>query len=280
MKFCEITDANAGLFDQYIPARFASCKYLKRDHKVLGLYETVGKKTKALGACVIYVYDGTAEILSLTYNKNYLVGVPEQELTELILQQDWDLYRILYITNGTKKELEEYDYLMMDIGYASSPGDVKRYHATLADIMHKQNKSIMTRMKKAHSIKYLSGRELTPEQLRFYNEKFPLLQYTRCPENENLSCFLIKDDMPQAGIEVLDQGDGILEFAWMNKGDLSTMETMDMIIHLITTAINIYDTKAEVVICPYQEEVIHIMERFGFKPDPKGNDTRIYTYYI
>ena len=89
--------------------------------------------------------------MSLTYNKNYLVGVPEQELTELILQQDWDLYRILYITNGTKKELEEYDYLMMDIGYASSPGDVKRYHATLADIMHKQNKSIMTRMKKSPS---------------------------------------------------------------------------------------------------------------------------------
>ena len=280
MKICEVTEKNLDLFSMYIPSRYAGAVNMKNDHRVFGLYEGEGDDVRAVSAAVVYVYDGTAEILSLSYNDDMEEGKVEQEITDFILRQKWDIYRILYVTSGDEEVLGHYDYVMLDIGYAPSTGDVMRYHTTLQDIIKLQGENIERYKERKNKETYLKGKELTAKQLDHYNRLFPLTRYEKRPETEELSCFMIKDDLPEAGIEVISTGDNTLEFAWMNTGSSSRTELMDMLFYLISEASDAYDTSAEVVICPYQREVAQLVERFGFVPDPTGGRTRIYNYYI
>ena len=55
---------------------------------------------------------------------------------------------------------------------------------------------------------------------------------------------------------------------------------MELIFTVLLNALELYNSKTQVVICPYLEEVQALIGRFGFTEDKNGHETRIYTYYI
>ncbi len=275
MQFCKIDNTNKELFERFIPPRFMGIGKFA-DSLALGMYDD----DSVIGAAIVSVYDGTAEIEYLTYRKDIAEGACEEALTNFLVKQPWKLWRIRYVADGDREDMDIYDFIMMWLGYAPSKGEVCRYSANLSVISKKQMRAFGAFLNRKNHLNILKGKELTEAQIAYYNDKFSYARYDRRPDNEELSCFLVQNNLPMAGIIAEEGEDGVLEFAWMDGGNESSNTIMEMIFTVIKNAMELYDVKTKVVICPYLQEVADMVSRFGFEEDEDGHETRIYTYYI
>ena len=275
MKFCKINETNKKIYDRYIPFRYFVGDHYT-DYIPLGIYDD----DRVVGAAILSVYDGTAEIEYLSYRNEYAEGVCEEALTEFVKSQPWDIFRIRYVADGVKEDLDAYDYVMLWLGYAPAPGDVHRFCAKLGDIIALQKKYITMFKEHEKNPNIVKGSQLSEAQISYYNNLFPYARYDRQPDNEELSSFLLRDNKPVAGIIAYEGRDGVLEFAWMDRGNETSHTVMELIFTVLLNALELYNSKTQVVICPYLEEVQALIGRFGFTEDKNGHETRIYTYYI
>ncbi len=278
MKFCQITKNNFDAFKPFIPDKLSHIRNDKRCLS-LGFYED----DTPMGAVILFANNAILEVRSLEHMDELQDGVCEKALADFVTGQNWqNIYRIEYIVGGTREFLEEYDFTMLDIGFIPSEGSVRKYSAPLYDIIKAQRDSLNA-FKRSGEIdkgEYIIGKKLTRHQIDSYNNMYPYNRYFRDENNEQLSCFLIKNGEPVAGITMAENDDGKLEFQWMDARGQSPQTIMKLIFHTLVNAMNLYPRGTEVIICPFTEEVKSLISRFGFSEDEGDIRTRIYSYYL
>jgi hypothetical protein len=275
MKICLVDRKNYGLYEPFLNDE-TRLLGIRENQVALGFYDS----RMALGAAVVEVSDGIADIISLAYRDSVEEGDCEEKLLDFLLNQNWNLFRIRYVADGDREEMDDYDSMMMSIGFIPSDGEVRRYHASLGTIYNSQ-KALIDKYRKRHPMKFMvKGGQLTKEQIANYNKNVPYAPYTGENGSDELSCFYLEEGRVFASIIAMEDDDGVLEFAWMDADEMTGIDRMNMIFFVIVNAIDSYGADTEVIICPYMSEVEEILGRFGFTEDEDSHETRIYTYYI
>ena len=279
MKFCQITRDNYSAFEPFIPDKL---NHIRNDRRCisLGFYED---KTP-LGAVILFVNNAVLEVRSLEHMPEVDEGVCEKELADFVTDQNWhNIYKIEYIVGGTEEFLKEYDFTMLEIGFIPVESDVRKFSAPLYDIVKAQGETVNSFKKSKYSrenTKYIFGKNLTKHQVDSYNNMYPYNRYFPDERNQELSCFLIKNDEPVAGVTIAEVDDGKLEFQWMDARGQTPQEIMKLLFHTLVNALDKYPRGTEVIICPFTEEVKSLISRFGFSETPENIRTRIYSYYL
>ena len=277
IKITDLFQDNYDLFKQFIPEDYKAIYTddMPKGEYLVGLYD----EKMAIGAAVFTVSNGTAEILHLNYRSEVEAGECERALTDLILSMKFDIYRITYVCDMSEYEADIYDLIMLDVGYAPRKGEVTRYSTNLETVYNRQHATI-DQFKKRHPMMGMTlGKDLTQDQIDYYNRSYPYARYSGRNRSDELSIFFVEDNIPIAAILIEDKGD-YLEFLWMEADDLENVDRMYMIFSVIVNALEKNEEDKKVVICPYLSEVAALMRRFGFTEDDDGHETRIYTYYL
>ena len=275
MEICVIDKKTYRLYEPFLTVETKAAG-ISKNQIALGFYNS----KMALGAAVLEVEDGICDILSLAYRDEIEEGDCEEALLMFILKQKWGLLRIQYVADGDEYRMDDYDYVMLSIGFCPSDGEVKRYHAQLGTIYDRQ-KDLIDQYRKKHPLKALkTGSQLSKDQIEAYNRRHTYVPYTGENASDKLSCFYVKDEGICGSILAAEDDNGVLEFQWMEADGLEELERLHMIFFVIVNAIDIYPDYAEVVICPYLSEVEEVLERFGFTEDSSGHVTRVYNYYV
>ena len=275
MDFCLIDAENQKYFNAFIPGRMA-LEIKDRNCLTLGMFDERGP----LGAVVFRKRNAVMEIFSLDYLNSLEPGECEKALVEFADKQNWDVYRLEYIVGGSREFFDDYDFVMLDAGFVPSRGNVKKFHATLGTAA-KSQKEILSLFGKTKDVsEFKIGKSLTKHDIDSYNNLYPYNRYLRDENNEELSCFMFKKGEVVAGIIARDEGNGRLEFEWMDARGLAIQEVMKLIVFTTVNAIKKYPPETEVIICPFDREVEGLVGRFGFEESPGHIETRIYSYYL
>ncbi len=274
MKFCEINNSNKKYFEGYILRKYEN---LIKDPRslTLGMHDN----GEPLGVVIFYKNNDTLELRSLEYSGQLDIGECEQAIVEFANNQQWDFYRIEYSVGGTKDFLDNYDFTMLEIGFFPMKGDVRKFHATLMEIIYNQGKIIRKMKLKLDTKKYKLGKDLTKHELDSYNTLYPYNRYYPTELNSELSAFMMDHGEPVAGV-IATMEDGVIEFEWMDARGLKPQTVMRLIMFVIQNAMNKCPADTEVIICPFLTEVTGLISRFGFKESPENIETRIYSYYL
>lgn len=275
MKFCMIDSDNRSAFDVFLMARYEQ-EFGNKDSLCLGMFDDRGP----LGAVILRMNHAVIEIISLDYVEGLEDGECESAIAEFVKAQDWDVYRIEYIVGGKKSFFDDYDYVMMEVGFMPGRGNVRKYHATLKKIAMAQVDTFKLFGKTKDVSEFKIGKDLTRHDIDSYNRQYPSNRYYRDKDNEELSCFMFKNGKITAGVLARDLGDGSLEFQWMDAKHLAPQEVMKLIVYTTVNALGKYPTTADVIVCPFTREVEGLVSRFGFEEYPGDIETRIYTYYL
>ena len=279
MKFCQITRENYSAFEPFIPDKL---EHIRNDRRCLslGFYED---KTP-IGAVILYANNAVLEVRSLEHMPQIEDGICEKGLADFVTDQGWpNIYRIEYIVGGTEDFLNEYDFTMLEIGFIPMEGDVRKFSAPLYEIVKAQGQAVNAFKKTKDSkdiAEYILGKNLTKHQLDSYNNMYPYNRYYPDEKNDELSCFVVKDGEPVAGITMAETDEGKLEFQWMDARGLSPQDIMKLIFHTLVNALGKYPKGTEVIICPFTDEVKSLISKFGFAETPENIRTRIYSYYL
>jgi hypothetical protein len=279
MKLCQITRENYSVFEPFIPDKLG---HIRNDRRCLslGFYED---KTP-MGAVILLANNTVLEVRSLEHMPEVENGICEKELADFVVDQNWPgIYKIEYIVGGTEDFLKEYDFIMLDIGFFPMDSDVRKFSAPLYDIVKAQGQTVNSfKIAEGHreDSQYVLGKNLTKHQLDSYNNMYPYNRYYPDEKNKELSCFLIKNGEPVAGITIAEVDDGKLEFQWMDARGQTPQEIMKLLFHTLVNALEKYPRGTEVIICPFTEEVKSLISRFGFSETPENIRTRVYSYYL
>lgn len=276
MKFCQITRDNYKAFKPFIPDKLDQ---IRNDRRCLslGFYED----DQPMGAVVLFANNAVIEIRSLEHLSSVKDGVCEKEVATFVTNQNWQsIYRIEYIVGGTEEFLSEYDFTMLDIGFIPVEGDVRKFSAPLKDIITAQRETLNAYQKTKDNCEYILGKNLTKHQLDSYNNMYPYNRYFPNEKNEELSCFMLKDGLPVAGITMAETDDNKLEFQWLDARGQSPQAIMKLIFYTMVNALGKYPRGTEVIICPFTDEVKTLISKFGFSESPENIRTRIYSYYL
>lgn len=276
MKFCEITNDNIPAFKAFIPDKLDPIRKDKRS-LTWGMFED----NTPMGAVVLFLNNDVLEVRSLEHLDSVEDGVCEKELADFVEKQNWEnVYKIEYVVAGADEFLREYDFTMLDIGFFPILGDVRKYSATIEEILSLQKDSIEAFEKSKDKSEFIFGKDLTKYQLDSYNTMYQYNRYFPNDRNKELSCFKIKDGKPVAGITMAEMDDGKIEFQWMDARGQSPQAIMKLIFCAILNGTGRYPKETEVIICPFTHEVESLISRFGFKEVPGNIRTRIYSYYL
>lgn len=276
MNFCQITDNNFSVFKPFIPAKL---DHIRSDRRcvTLGLFE----EKKPLGAVVLFMNNSVLEVRSFEHADTDDEGVCEQALADFVTMQNWNnVYKIEYIVGGTEEFLAEYDFTMLEVGFIPAVSDVRKFTAPLHEIVKAQGETIRSFKKTKDTSEYVLGKNLTKHQLDSYNNMYPYNRYYPDDKNKDVSCFMVRDGEPVAGVTVSETDDGRLEFQWMDARDQSPQAIMKMLFCTLVNALNKYPRETEVIICPFTEEVKGLISRFGFAEEEGNIRTRVYSYYL
>ncbi len=159
-------------------------------------------------------------------------------------------------------------------------GDVRKFTTPLNEVAKTQGQSLKQYKDIKDDSEFILGKNLTRGQLDSYNNTYPYNKYFPNEKNSELSCFMIKDDLPIAGITMTETDDSKLEFQWMDARGLKPQLIMKLIFHTLINAMTKYPKGTEVIICPFTEEVKGLISKFGFDESPEKIRTRIYSYYL
>ena len=276
MKFCEITSENYPAFRAFIPDKL---EHIRKDNRSLtwGMFED----NTPMGAVVLFANNDVLEVRSLEYLDSIEEGVCEKELADFVQKQNWEsISKIEYVLGGAEEFLKEYDFTMLDIGFFPMMGDVRKFSASIEEILNHQKGSIEAYKKNKDGSDYVLGKNLTKHQLDSYNSMYQYNKYFPNDKNKELSCFRIRNGEPVAGITMAETDEGKIEFQWMDAKGMSPQEKMKLIFFSILNGISKYPKETEVIICPFTNEVESLISRFGFKEVPGNIRTRIYSYYL
>ncbi len=275
MNFCMINSDCEKDFLPFLPEKYRECPFDK-NYYVLGIFDEEGP----LGAAILYLKDSIMEIRSLEYSDTLKVGDAELALTDFIKNQKFDLYSISYPVGGTKEFLDNYDFLMLDLGYTPSKENVSKYRATLKEVSDSQRVTIDKTMEKEHGHDFKLGSELTKAEIKAYNNLFPNNKYYISDNNKDYSCFFFRNDEIKAGVTLSKTSDGSLEFQWMNAESLPRTYIIKLLVFTASNALSKCSPDTNVIICPFSDEVKTIMKKFGFHKDESRIETRLYSYYL
>ncbi len=276
MKFCQITRDNFKAFKPFIPERF---DHIRNDKRCLslGFFEN----ESPVGAVILFANNAVLEVKSLEHTPEAEDGVCEKALAEFVTEQNWqNIYRIEYVVGGTEEFLDAYDFTMLDVGFIPSESDVRKFTAPLYEIIKAQGENLGAFKKAKDTSQYIFGKNLTKYQIDSYNNMYPYNRYYPDENNSELSCFMLKDNDPIAGIIMAETEDGKLEFQWMDARGRSPQEVMKFIFHTLVNALTKYPRGTEVVICLFTDEVKGLISKFGFEESKENIKTRVYSYYL
>jgi len=281
MKICQIKPDVFPLYKVFLPQESTIAGLGRRNEISLGFFDETGVH----GAAVVRMEFGVAEIISLRYEIEVLPGVIEGLLTDTLLKlkNQFDLARISYVAEGEEKQLDEYDYVMLDLGYAPRRGETQLYTASLSEIMDSLGDETIKKLStNADKNSFRRVGDVTKSMIEKFNDKFYENPYRSWEQDDQLSLICVKDNEPLACIYCNKDEDGRIVFSWMNYDEeVGNLTRMKMIMALINNAIELNSKETEVIICPFMSEVETLIQRFGFKkPDDYQATTRIYTYYI
>ena len=276
MKLCKVTNDNFKAFSPFISP---NASHIMKDRRSLsiGFFED----QSPLGAVVFFANNGILEVRSFDHLASIEDGECEKALAEFADKQQWpNIYRMEFIVAGTEDFLSEYDYTMLDIGFVPAEGDTRKFSSTLGDVYRSQKDSIELFKKNKKKHEFILGKNLTPHQVDSYNGLYPYNRYFPDIKNRELSCFMLKNNEPVAGILMEETSDGKLEFQWMSASGQSPQTIMKLIYFTLTNALSKYPEETEVIICPFTSEVKSLISKFGFSECPENIRTRIYSYYL
>jgi len=281
MKICQIKPDILPLYEVFLPEESTILGLKRKNEVYLGFFDETGVH----GAAVVRIEFGVAEIVSLRYEMSVEAGICEGLLTDILLQikNQFDFARISYVAEGEEEELDEYDYVMLDLGYAPRHGDTYLYTATLREIVNTLgDETINYLSENADSLPFYRVGDVPKSMIEKFNSKFYENPYRAWEQDDQLSLIYIKNSEPLACIYCKKDEDGRIVFSWMNYDEeVGNLTRMKMIMALINNAIELSSLETEVVICPFMSEVETLIQRFGFKkPDDYQATTHIYTYYV
>lgn len=276
MKFCQITRENFKAFKPFIPDRFDRIRNDKRSLS-LGFFEN----DSPIGAVILFANNAVLEVKSLEHTPDAEGGVCEKALADFVTEQNWqNIYRIEYVVGGTEDFLNAYDFTMLDVGFIPSESDVRKFTAPLYEIVKAQGENLGAFKKTRDTAEFVLGKNLTKHQLDSYNNLYPYNRYYPDESNSELSCFMLKDNEPVAGITMAETDEGKLEFQWMDARGRSPQEIMKLIFHTLVNALGKYPRGTEVIICPFTDEVKGLISKLGFRESEGNIMTRVYSYYL
>ena len=276
MKFCQITRENFKAFKPFIPDRFDHIRNDKRSLS-LGFFEN----DSPIGAVILFANNAVLEVKSLEHIPDAEGGVCEKALADFVTEQNWqNIYRIEYVVGGTEDFLNAYDFTMLDVGFIPCESDVRKFTAPLYEIVKAQGENLGAFKKTRDTAEYVLGKNLTKHQLDSYNNLYPYNRYYPDESNSELSCFMLKDNEPVAGITMAETDEGKLEFQWMDARGRSPQEIMKLIFHTLVNALSKYPRGTEAIICPFTDEVKGLISKFGFQESEGNIKTRVYSYYL
>lgn len=278
MKICKVTSDIYPLYEPYIPQMYASA-HKNRDYLVMGLYDETGQR----GAAIINTQQDTAYIVSLLYDKDIEPGCCEKEIADVILSgfDKTGVAKVVYVHEGSVRELESFDYSMMEAGFFPMRGEVKRFSATLLAIYDAQKKGIESTKKGISKMPIITGEHISDYQIKHYNQKHPDNPFRKAETDPRICLFYLKENLPVAGVFARESEDHHLVMTWMDYDPRVEVIIRLRLIHaLILYAMKYYPPDTKVIVCPFNNEVAALVNKFGFEPDRENAiQTHIYTKY-
>lgn len=278
MKICKVNSETYSLYEPYIPQMYASA-HTDRSYLVLGLYDETGSR----GAAVINAQQDTAYIVSLLYDKDIAPGLCEKEIADVIFaySQKTGIAKVVYVHEGSENELETFDYSMMEAGFFSMKGEVKRFSSTLSKIYEAQKKGIESTKKIISKMPIITGENITNYQIKQYNKKHPDNPFKKTETDPRICLFYLKNGLPAAGVFARESEDKNLVMTWMDYDRSVNIIIRLRLVHaLILYAMKYYPADTKVIVCPFNREVAALINKFGFEPDRENALlTHIYTRY-